>query len=311
MRSVSAFAPASVGNVGVGFDVLGHAFEGIGDKVTLTASESDGIVIGSIVGLTSELPLDPELNTASRPLLAMQRDLDISQGVQVDIHKGIPLGSGMGGSAASAVAAVVAADDLWQLDLNWAQLLSYALMGEEIASGAAHPDNVAASLIGGLVLCEQVKDEIHPTRLPVPKDLRCVLIHPETTIATQEARALLGSHISLDDYVRQSQNLAGFIAGCCRGDTEQISRCLKDLVIEPQRSSLIPGFEAMQDAAIRAGALGMSISGSGPSVFAWTRQAVAESVAREMSLVLDSLPIAHQCWISEIDVPGARIVRRE
>lgn len=311
MRSVSAFAPASVGNVGVGFDVLGHAFDGIGDTVTLTPGESDGISIGSIDGITDELPFDPELNTASRPLLAMQRDLDIGQGVQVDIQKGIPLGSGMGGSAASAVAAVVAADDLWQLDLNWAKLLSYALIGEEIASGAAHPDNVAASLIGGLVLCEQEKGGVHPIRLPVPKDLRCVLIHPEISIATQEARALLEPHISLNDHVRQSQNLAGFIAGCCRGDTEQIGRCLKDLVIEPQRSSLIPGFDAMQEAAIQTGALGMSISGSGPSVFAWTRQAIAETVAREMSQVLDALSITHQCWISEIDVPGARIVGRK
>ncbi|MGI9264254.1 MAG: homoserine kinase [Gammaproteobacteria bacterium] len=309
MKTVTGFAPASVGNVGVGFDILGHAIAGIGDEVTLTASNTDGILIGSIEGVTKTLPFDPQLNTASRPLLAMRRDLGISQGVRVDIQKGVSLGSGMGGSAASAVAAVVAADQLWQLDLEWTQLLSYALIGEEVASGTAHPDNVAASLIGGLVLCEQTEDRVHPTRLPVPKDLRCVLIHPEITIATEEARALLETHVSLQGHVQQSQCLAGFIAGCCRGDTEQIGRCLKDLIIEPQRSALIPGFDALQKAALENGALGMSISGSGPSVFAWVRHTAADLVAAEMSVVLDSLQIPYQCWITEIDVPGARIIR--
>jgi homoserine kinase len=308
MNSITAFAPASVGNVGAGFDVLGHALDSIGDQVTLTVIESREILVGSVGGTVGELPRDPELNTATRPLIAMSNDFGIDQGLQVDILKGVPLGSGMGGSAASAVAAVIAADQLWHLDLDLMQLLSYALVGEEVASGAKHPDNVAPSLIGGLVMCEQGGNQIHVTRLPVPRDLRCVLVHPEIVINTHEARALLSKEVALADYVLQSQYLAGFVAGCCLGDTEQIGRCLKDILVEPQRSALIPAFDAVRAAALEEGALGMSISGSGPSVFAWCRQAVAERVADCMSTVFAKARIEAQSWISEIDTPGARIV---
>ena len=310
MRTVTAFAPASVGNVGAGFDVLGHALAPVGDEVTLTAIESNDILVGKIAGVVDQLPIDPELNTATRPLIAMRDDFGIDGGLRVDVLKGIPLGSGMGGSAASAVAAVVAADEFWQMGLDLMQLLSYALLGEEVASGAAHPDNVAPSLIGGLVMCEQGGDRIHLTRLPVPRDLKCVLVHPEIVINTQEARALLSKEVALTDYVLQSQYLAGFIAGCCLGDAEQIGRCLTDVVIEPQRSTLIPAFEAVRAAAMEAGALGMSISGSGPSVFAWCRQGVAERVAASMSAVFATARVDSQSWVSAIDTPGARVIKR-
>jgi homoserine kinase len=310
MKSITAFAPASVGNVGVGFDVLGHALDSAGDEVTLSPIDANEILVGSVAGIVDELPADPELNTATRPLMAMRDDFAIDGGLRVDILKGIPLGSGMGGSAASAVAAVVAADEFWQLDLELTQLLSYALLGEEVASGEAHPDNVAPSLVGGLVMCERGGERIHLTRLPVPRDLRCVLVHPELVINTHEARSMLSTEVTLTDYVLQSQYLAGFVAGCCLGDTEQIGRCLKDILVEPQRSALIPAFDAVREAALEEGAIGMSISGSGPSVFAWCRQAVAGRVAARMSAVFASSRIDSQSWISKIDAPGAHIIHR-
>jgi homoserine kinase len=144
----------------------------------------------------------------------------------------------------------------------------------------------------------------------VPKDLRCVLVHPEIVINTHEARALLSKEVALADHVLQSQYLAGFVAGCCKGDTEQIGRCLQDVVIEPQRSALIPAFDAARAAALEAGALGMSISGSGPSVFAWCRQRVAERVAASISAVFARARIDSQSWVSAIDAPGARIIKR-
>lgn len=310
MKSVTAFAPASVGNVAVGFDVLGHAIEGVGDEVVLTSTDCDRIEVTLVGDVCPDLPLDPELNTAGRPLLEMRRDFGIRTGVTVSLHKGIPLGSGMGGSAASAVAAVVAADELWSLGLGWQQLLTYALLGESVASGEAHPDNAAPSLIGGLVLCELVDERFHMTHLPVPGDLRCVLVHPDHRVDTRGARDLLANDVPLADFVSQSRFLAGFVAGCCRGDTAQIARCLRDIVIEPQRARNIPAFSQVRSAALGAGAVGVSISGSGPSVFAWCRDANAEQVAQAMRGAFEQADVDCQHWISRIDVPGARITTR-
>lgn len=306
MNSVTAFAPASVGNVAVGFDVLGHSVDAVGDAVRLTQTDDDLITVGEIDGIVTDLPARAEDNSAARPLLAMKSELNLPGGVRVDIRKGIPLGSGMGGSAASAVAAVVAADEFWQLGLDQSRLLTYSLLGEATASGVAHADNVAASLFGGLVLCEG-GDEPRITRLSVPRSLRCVLVHPDLSVETRAAREVLAKSVSLTDHVRQTQFIAGFVAGCCTGDVEQIARCLRDVIVEPQRSGLVPGFEAVQAAALGAGALGASLSGSGPSVFAWCRESHAEEVARAMSDAFSAQDIDCDSWISLIDAPGARV----
>lgn len=305
--AVTAFAPASVGNVGVGFDVLGHALDGVGDKVRLQVSDRPGIRLGSVTGTVDTLPSDPASNTALKPLMTLCRDFSIDDGVTVSVEKGIPMGSGMGGSAASAVAAVVAANALWQLDLTPERQLAYAALGETVASGAGHLDNLAPSLFGGLVLCEE-GDPPHVTRLPVPDGLRCVLVHPALRIHTREARAMLDNSVPLARHVAHAQHLAGFVAGCLRGDVEQISRCLKDVVIEPQRQPLISGFHAVQTAAMEAGALGASISGSGPSVFAWCHQHEAAAVAEAMTTAFAAAGIRSEHWISAIDAPGARVV---
>ncbi len=305
-RSVTAFAPASVGNVGVGFDVLGHALETVGDRVRLTATDHTDIRLISVSGVVSDLPGEPTENTALRALLVMQRELSLDTGADVSIEKGIPMGSGMGGSAASAVAAVTAAAEFWSLDLTASQKLHFALQGEEAASGALHADNVAPSLLGGLVLCGP-GDPPTATRLPVPDRISCVLVHPRIEIRTREARKMLAPTVDLRDHVRQTMAISGFVAGCYRGDLEMIGRCLKDFVIEPQRQSLIPGFHRVQAGAMGAGAIGCSLSGSGPSIFAWSKAGDAGAVRAAMLDGFAHEGVECDAWISQVDVPGARI----
>lgn len=307
MDSVTAFAPASVGNVGVGFDVLGHALEGVGDSVTLRRRAEPGVVLTEIRGLVTELPRSPGSNSATLPLLHMAADHGISGGLEVSLHKGIPLGSGMGGSAASAVAAVVAADALWGLALDQPAMLAYALAGEGAASGAAHPDNAAASLLGGLVLTEPGTPP-RCTRLPVPRGITCVLCHPDLEVHTRDARRILRQTVPLQGWVRQSAWLAGFVAGCLRDDVEQVARCLQDEIIWPQRTGLVRGAAAALAAARAAGALGGSLSGSGPSVFAWALDARAEAVAAAFKASFEAVRVRSETWISSPDAPGARIV---
>ena len=305
-KTVTAFAPASVGNVGVGFDVLGHALEGIGDRVRLRPAPDGEIVLEGVSGVVTDLPGDPSDNTALRSLAAIQQDFDISAGALVGMEKGIPLGSGMGGSAASAAAAVTAAADYWELDLSDEQRLHYALQGEAVASGALHADNVAPSLFGGLVLCE-VDETLSATRIPVPAGIVCVLVHPHLAIRTREARKMLSAEVPLEDHVRQTMAIAGFVAGCYRDDVEMVGRCLRDFVIEPQRRDLVPGFLRVKDAALEAGALGASLSGSGPSVFAWCRKEHADGVRQSMTRTFVDGGTRCDSWISRVDAPGARV----
>lgn len=309
-RSVTAFAPASVGNVGVGFDVLGHALDAVGDKVRLTATAGRDIRLETVSGIAIELPQVPEQNTALRALLAIQQEFSLKSGASVSIHKGIPLGSGMGGSAASAVAAVTAADEFWGLNLSLSQRLHFALQGEAAASGALHADNVAPSLLGGLVICGPGEP---PTavRMPVPEGIACVLVHPQIEIRTREAREMLAGTVALADHVRQTMAISGFVAGCYRGDLKMIGRCLRDFVIEPQRCALVPGFRQVQSGAMNAGAMGCSLSGSGPSVFAWVTRANAAAVRAAMLDAFTAEGIDCDAWISPVDAPGARIEARD
>lgn len=306
-EAATAFAPASVGNVGVGFDILGHALEAVGDTVTVRAVDDPGVKIDVISGTTADLPKDPENNTASVALLNMRDELGLGFGMSVSIEKGIPIGAGMGGSAASAVAAVVAANELLEQRLPPEQLLSFALAGEAKNSGSIHADNVAPCLYGGMVLA---KPTMPPkvTSIPVPRQMRCVLVYPDLYVETRSARTMLAVHMRLSTVVAHTYNLAGFLAGCFNGDLELIKDGLKDLLVEPQRKHLIRGFDAVQKGALNAGALGCSISGSGPSVFAWCEQAKEERVAEAMLQAFASQGIETQHWISPVDSRGARLV---
>lgn len=308
-RVSAAFAPASVGNVGVGFDLLGLAAGQVGDRVTARRVDGDGVVIAEITATgvaagAAELSRQTSENTAGIAAAALWRDFGPTGGVELVIEKGIPLGSGMGSSAASAVAAAVAVNALLEEPRGHAELLRYALEGERYASKALHADNVAPSLIGGLVLCPA---RLLPRviELPVPAGLVCVLVHPHLTVNTADARRALAAECLLRTAVEQQGCLAGFLAGCYNGDVELIARCLRDILIEPQRAIAVPGFEEVKEAAYAAGALGASLSGSGPSVFAWAREGDGAKVRRAMTDAFATAGIESEAWINPLDTPGA------
>ncbi len=307
---VTAFAPATVANVAVGFDVLGFALDGVGDRVTVRIADDqpEPVVVDRVDGIVSDVPTDPRRNTASVALRAMVDDLRIERRLGVAVHKGIPLGSGMGGSAASAVGAVVAADRLLDLGLDRARLLGYALVGESAASGAPHADNAAPCLHGGLTAVVS-RDPPRIVDLPVPRNIAYVVVHPRLRVETRAARAMLAHHVALGTFVEQSMRLAGFVAGCYRDDPGLVEASMVDLIAGPQRARLIPGFDEARSSAIGSGAFAFAISGSGPSVFAWVRGgALAEAVAEEVREAFRRSGLPAESWTGRLGSAGAHIV---
>ena len=301
----TAFAPASVGNVGVGFDILGHSVAGPGDHVTVRRVKRRDVRIVEIRGSTLPLPLEAERNTAGAALIALRNALDVPFGFEVEIDKGIPFGSGMGGSAASAVAALVAANALLGDPLPRAALYPFALDGEAVASGGRHGDNVGPMLLGGLVL--STADRLVP--IPVPRTWYCALVHPAAVLETRAARAALVGDYALHEFVKQSANLALVLAGCHAGDAELVRAGLRDELVEPRRAPLIFGFDRVKQAALSAGALGPSISGAGPRVFAWCAdEGTAHSVAGWMRSAFSDVGYASEAWISPVAGPAAAVV---
>jgi homoserine kinase len=307
LQQATAFAPASVGNVAIGFDILGFSVDALGDRVTVHRRAEPGVSIRSVRGIAGELPTDPEKNTAGRALIAMHDTLAPGFGFEMEIEKGIPLGSGLGGSAASAVGAVVAANALLEKPCNKLDLLKFAMQGEAVASGSLHVDNISPSLFGGLVLTVGI-DHPRVKRIPVPLDVRAVILHPHMFLSTKQARAILRKTVEMSDFVWQTANLAGFISGCYTDDLEMIRASFEDVVIEPQRQALIPGFPDVRRASMEAGALGCSISGAGPTMFAWAGADRAPAVMQAMSGELAKRSIEVDKWIVEINSAGARVV---
>jgi homoserine kinase len=303
----TAFAPASVGNVAIGFDILGFAVDALGDRVTVSRSARPGVTITEVSGIAGELPTDPAQNTAGRALQAMHAALAPPFGFEMRIEKGIPLGSGLGGSAASAVGAVVAANVLLEQPIEKIELLKFAMQGEAVASGSLHVDNISPSLFGGLVLTVGI-DHPRVKRIPVPPGVCAVLIHPHMFLATRQARAILKREVPLADFVWQTANLAGFISGCYTDDLDMIRASFEDVVIEPQRQALIPGFAAVRAAALAAGALGCSISGAGPTLFAWALETQAQAVLAAMRAPLVAGGAGVDEWIVDLHRDGARVV---
>lgn len=303
----TAFAPASVGNVAVGFDVLGHALAGAGDRAHVTRTTSGVVRVTAIRGIVTDLPLEAERNTAGRALLSLLAHAPRGTGFEVEIEKGIALGSGMGGSASSAVAALVAANATLDVSLSHAILYECALDGEAVASGSRHGDNVAPILLGGLVIAPA---KGMPVRVPVPDDLWCALAHPHFVLETRRARAALAGAYELKDFVAQSEGLALVLAGCYGSDFDLIRRGFRDVLVEPRRAPLVPGFAGVKSAALEAGALGASISGAGPSVFAWCAgRAVAERAARAMQSAFRAAELESDVFVSPVAAPGATIER--
>ena len=321
-RVMTAFAPATVSNVACGFDVLGFALESPGDEVSarfISGREPVAdpartapvplVRIDDIAGDGGRLPRDAARNTAGVAAHALLTALGERRGVALSIRKGLPLSSGLGGSAASAAAAVVAVDALLEARTSVETLIQCALEGERLGAGSAHADNIAPALCGGFVLvrCASPPDIVH---LPVPAGLTAVVVHPDLEIETARARALLGDTVSLGDAVRQWANLGALVHGLHRADFALIARALEDTIAEPRRASLVPGLAVIKRAAVDAGALGCSLSGSGPSLFALCRdRQVASAVAAAMrSAVHAEIGGDPQTYVSSIPSHGARVV---
>ncbi len=301
----TAFAPASIGNVGVGFDILGHSFSGAGDRASVRRIDEPLVRIAAIRGSAVQLPLQAELNTAGAALIELREKLALPFGFEIELDKGIPLGSGMGGSAASCVAALVAANELLDTPLSREQLYPFALTGEAVASGGRHGDNIGPMLLGGLVLATQ--DRL--VRIPVPAEWFCALVHPEAVLETRRAREALKGSYALGEFVAQSGNLALVLAGCYSGDADLVRQGLSDVLVEPRRAPLIVGFEAVKQAALSSGAMGASISGAGPSVFAWFEdRANAEHAADKMRSSFAAAGFDSQAYVSPIAGPAAEVL---
>jgi len=307
VTKATAFAPASAANVAIGFDILGFSVDVLGDQVTVERTAQPGVVITGATGVVTDIPRDPEKNTAGRALLAMQQALSPGFGFSASIVKGIPLGSGLGGSAASAVAAVVAANALLPTPLPKIELLKFAMQGEAVSSGSLHVDNISPSLFGGLVLTVGI-DHPRVKQIPVPPGIRAVLVHPHLFLSTKQARGILKGEVTMSDFIWQTANLAGFISGCYTNDLDMIRASFDDVVIEKQRSQLIPGFDAVRRAAIAAGALGCTISGAGPTMFAWALDGEAEQVRSAMVGAFAAARMKVDHWIVPIESSGARVV---
>lgn len=311
--SATAFAPASIGNVGVGFDMLGLAISGVGDTVTARRSPAPGVRVAGVQDRDGrphpDLSTRPERNTASIAAGALW-SAQGEGGLELVIGKGIPLESGMGSSAASAVAAVVAANALLETPLETGALLPFALEGERFASGSVHADNAAPSLLGGLVLCPSwlLPETV---RIAAPAGISSVLLHPDLRVDTASARRRLSGTCTTEQWLAQQAYLAAFIAACEHGDHALIGHSLRDVIVEPQRADLVPPFAAVKGAAMEAGAFGCSLSGSGPAAFALAPDARAADVARAMIEACRATGVGCEAWTSPMDAPGARVVERE
>lgn len=308
-KGIKVFAPASVANVACGFDILGFALEKPGDEIIVKYSDTPGFRITKITGTQKKLPLDVHSNTAGVAALKLLSSLgETNIGIEMEIHKKMPFGSGLGSSAASAVGGAMAINELLGRPYEKRDLLPFAVAGESIASGAIHADNVAPSLLGGFTL---VRDSVtcDVTRVPVPRGMYATVIYPKVEVLTKEARAMLKTEVSLKQTVQQSANLGAFILGMVNADFGMIRRALTDVIIEPQRAPLIPHFMEVKQAALDAGVLGCSISGSGPSIFALSNSSlVAEEAGKAMQQIFQQNKIETELFISPINMEGARLM---
>ncbi len=305
--SVTAFAPATVANLGPGFDVLGLAVQSLGDTVSVRRSRVSGVRVTQITGDDGALPTDPRKNTAAVAAQAVLEAAGIDTGLEISIEKGLPLCSGLGSSAASAAAAAFATNALLGSPLRKVELIGPCVEAEAVVSGR-HADNVAPALLGGLVLVRSV-DPVDVVRLPVPEGVTVVVVTPSCALPTKEAREALPEMVSIATMVEQSAQLAAFVSACYAGDLPLLSRSLIDPVVTPSRLPLIPGAEQAIEAALGAGALGASISGAGPSLFALCRSArSADRVALALSAAFRSVGLESSVHVSPADCPGARRV---
>jgi len=306
MNEIKIFSPATVANLSCGFDVLGLCLEGIGDEMIIRKSERKGLLITRITG--ADLPYEAEKNVAGVAGLAFLKQLDLEFGIEMELHKKIKAGSGIGSSAASAAGAVVGINELLGNPFLRQDLISFTMEGEFLASKSYHADNVAPAILGGFTLVRSY-EPLEVIKMPSPSELYVTIIHPQIEIKTAEARSILPKEIPLKKAVTQWGNLGGFIAGLYTEDYDLIGRSLVDVVAEPYRKNLIPAFDNVRTASLESGALGFGISGSGPSLFALSRgEETAKKVAQAMKTIYQKSEIDFEVYVSKVSNSGVRIL---
>lgn len=309
--TATAFAPATVANLGLGFDVLGLAIDGPGDRATATVTEGPpGVTLASVTdpaGRPLNLPTDPTKNTAGIAALHTLKLAGLHAHIRLELVKGLPIGSGMGSSAASAAAAALATNTALGSPLRRTDLIHACIEAEAVVAGR-HADNAAPAILGGLILVRDL-DPLSIVRLPAPAGLVIVVASPELSLSTAEARRVLPAHVPLPTMVRHTANLAAFVSACFTNDLDLLRRCISDEVVTPARIGLIKGGAHAIDAALDAGALGSSISGSGPAIFALCRgPLVARHVGNAMQRAFAEHHVGSTILLSDIDCPGARLL---
>ncbi len=307
-KSVRAYAPATVANAASGFDVLGFALQKPGDIVICSLRDKPGISIPPLEGVFAGLPTDPKLNTAGVAVQAMLDVHHINPGLKLEIQKGVPIVGGMGSSASSAVAAVVAVNELLGLSIPIIELLPFVLESERSATGVPHADNAAPSLLGGFTLIHSLYP-VDIVALVTPEAFACALVHPHMHIKTKDAREILPKMVSMETATKQMGHIAGFVTGLFTANLDLISRSLVDELAEPHRGSLIPGYQAVKEAALEQGALGCGISGSGPSMFALcATHEIAQKAGLAMQTAFKQVGLHSDIFLSGISKQGARVL---
>jgi len=303
---LKVFAPATVANVGVGYDILGFAIDQPGDEILVKKGSKKGLVITKITGCKKKLPLEVEKNTAGYGALKMLQDLGLEdEPIEMEVHKKMPFGSGLGSSAASAAGGVFAVNEYLKKPFQPRELAKYGVIGESKADGAIHGDNVIPSLLGGMVLIRD-NDSFDFVKIPVPEGLFAFVIYPHVEIMTKDARAVLSDQVSLKKHIHQNGNLGSLIAGMYSSNFELIGRSLEDHIIEPQRAKLIPHFYDLKSIALENGAMNYTISGAGPSMFGFCHNSlVGENILEKIKAELSNKGIESNCYLSTINKRGA------
>lgn len=307
-KSIKVFAPASVSNVGPGFDMMGFALNEPGDEIIIKKSNKKELRITKINGDGGCLPFDINKNTTTVAIKSLLKKYDLNVGLDVLINKKMGIGSGLGSSAASAVAGVFAVNELLDLKLTKFELLEHAMAGEFIASGSIHADNVAPCLFGGFILIRSY-NPIDIIQVNYPKNLYCSIVYPSIEIKTIEARRILSKTVKLKTAIAQAGNASGLIAGLLTKDFNLISRSIIDHIAEPKRAKLIPCYHEVRKAALDNGALNCNITGSGPSMFAFsTSLSAAEKIARSMLHAVIKKGLNGTSYISKINNKGPMVL---
>lgn len=310
MNQIKVFSPATVANVACGFDVMGFAIDGIGDETTVTKTKTPSLKITEISGCKG-LPTEPKKNVAT---VAVQALLDAlnekpDYGFEFKLRKNVMAGSGLGSSASSSSSAVYAVNELLGSPFKKTELIYFAMQGELAASGNAHADNVAPSLLGGFTLVRSYTP-LDVIKLDYPVELYASIVHPQIEIKTSDSKRILRREITLKDAITQWGNVGGLVSGLAKGDYELIGRSLQDVIAEPVRSMLIPVFNEVKQSALKNGALGCSISGSGPSIFALSKdQATADLIGKEFKLIYDTNAIDANVYVSKINAKGTEVIK--